>query len=183
MKTELTVRKIEEMREVARSSVASAKEDGVTVEEAYYVIHHPGMNITVLPEYRLGEEYPKTYGHFHQPEAEETYEVLLGEAGILLQKGVDPAEEVRLIRLKKGDSFTVPEGYAHSLINLGKGSVVTLDDHDPARFNNDYEPIRGKHGFAYYIVEKNGKPEAVPNPNYKKVPRLEILNQWINPQR
>lgn len=174
METTLSIRKIEEMREVARSSVASAKEDGVTVEEAYYVIHRPGRNITILPEYHLGKEYPKTYGHFHQPDGEETYKVLLGEAGSLLQKGVDPVEKIKLVKLKKDDSFTVPKGYAHTLINLGKGPVATLDDHDPAKFENDYAPIKEKHGFAYYLMEEGGKLKAVPNPNYKKVPRLEI---------
>lgn len=176
------------MREVARSSVASAKADGSVVEDlysrqrtslraqqaAYYMIRRPGMNITVLPEYRLGKEYPKTYGHFHQPESEETYGILLGEAAVLIQRGIDPVEEISLVKLKKGDSFTIPKGYAHSLINLGRGPVVTVDDNDPARMTNDYEPIRNKRGFAYYIIEEGGKLKAVPNPNYAQVPRLEI---------
>lgn len=167
----MSIRKIEEMREVAMSPESLAEGD------AYFVIHRSGMNITVLPEYRLGEEYPKTYGHFHEPKSEETYEILLGEAGALIQKGVDPVEAIQLVKLKKGDLFTVSKGYAHSLINLGKGPVVTLDDHDPAKFDNDYALIKEKRGFAYYIVEKNGKPKAVSNPNYKKVPHLEIPAQ------
>lgn len=164
--TKFSIRKIDEMREILMDSTASAP------EQLYFVIHQPGKNVTILPHYRLGKEYPKTYGHFHKPEAEETYTVLIGEAGILIQKGVDPVEEIRLIKLKKGRQFTVPKGYAHSLINLGKGPVVTLDDHDPAKFDNNYEPIRKKHGFAYYIIEEGGKLKAVPNPNYVKVPPL-----------
>lgn len=152
------------------------KKDGATIKDAYYMIRRPGMNITVLPEYRLGKEYPKTYGHFHEPESEETYEVLLGEAAILIQKGMDPVEETKLIKLKKGDSFTVPKGYAHSLINLGKGPVVTLDDYDPARFKNNYDPIRERRGFAYYLIEEDGKLKATPNPNYAKVPPLKLTN-------
>lgn len=174
MKTWLSIRKIEEMREVARSSVASAKENGATVEGAYYMVRSPGMNITILPKYRLGKEYPKTYGHFHKPETEETYKIFLGDAAALIQKGIDPVEEIRLIKLKKGDSFTIPKGYAHSLINLGKGPVVTLDDYDPAKTSNDYDPIREKRGFAYYLIEEEGNLEVVPNPNYKGVPRLEF---------
>lgn len=141
-------------------------------QELYYVIHQPGANITILPKYRLGREYPKTYGHFHEPEAEETYKVLSGEAGILLQKGTDLLEEVRLVKLKKGESFTVPKEYAHCLVNLGEGPVVTLDDHDPAKFDNNYEPIRKKHGFAYYLIEEGGKLKAIPNPDYTQVPPL-----------
>jgi len=141
-------------------------------EQLYFVIHQPGKNITILPHYHLGKEYPKTYGHFHKPEAEETYTVLIGEVGILIQKGVDLVEEIRLIKLKKGESFTVPKGYAHSLINFGKGPAVTLDDHDPAKFENDYELIRQRRGFAYYLAEEEGELKAIPNPNYTKVPPL-----------
>jgi len=162
MKTTLSIRKFVAMREVMMDPYASAP------EELYYMIRRPGMNITVLPEYRLGQEYPKTYGHFHQPESEETYEILLGDAAILIQKGIDPVEEIRLVRLKKGDSFTVPKGYAHSLINLGKSPVVTLDNHDPAKFANNYDPIREKRGFAYYITEESGKVQTAPNPKYSK---------------
>lgn len=142
-------------------------------EELYYMIRKPEADITVLPEYRLGQEYPKTYGHFHQPEGEERYEILLGDAAILIQKGTDPVEEVRLIKLKKGDSLTVPKGYAHSLINLGKGPVVTLDDYDPVKSTNDYDPIREKRGFAYYLIEEGGEMRTALNPHYAKVPPMK----------
>ena len=175
METKLSVRKISEMREVTMSSEALAKEDdGSVVEDTYYMIRRPGMNLTILPEYRLGREYPKTYGHFHEPESEETYEVLLGEAAILIQRGTDPVEEIKLIKLKKGDSFTVPKGYAHSLINLGEGPVVTLDDYDPAEFRNNYDPIREKRGFAHYLLEEDKELKATPNSNYAEVPSLKI---------
>jgi len=164
--TKFSIRKIDEMREVLMDSTASAP------EQLYFVIHQPGKNVTILPHYRLGREYPKTYGHFHKPEAEERYRILMGEVGILIQKGVDHVEEIRLIKLKKGGQFTVPKGYAHSLINLGRGPVVTLDDHDPEKFENDYHLIKGKHGFAYYLTEEKGKLKTIPNPNYVRVPSL-----------
>lgn len=150
-------------------------DDGSVVEAAYYMIRREGMDVTVLPEYRLGKEYPKTYGHFHKPPAEEKYEILLGEVGMLLQKGTDPVEEVKLVRLKKGDTITTPKGYAHCMINLGVGPAVTLDDHDSSRCENDYLPIKAKRGFAYYIVEEDGEMKAVANPNYAQVPPLEIV--------
>jgi len=166
--TVLSIRTAKEMREVMMDPAANAP------EEAYYMIRRSGMNITVLPEYRLGREYPKTYGHFHQPEAEEKYEILLGEAAMLLQKGVNPIGEVRLIRLERGDSITVPKGYAHSLVNLGTGPVATLDDHDSANFENVYDWIRTKCGFAYYIVEDSeGRPEAIPNLHYEGIPPIK----------
>lgn len=148
--------------------------DASAPDELYYMLRKPGLNITVLPEYRLSKEYPKTHGHFHEPKVKETYEVLMGEAAILIQKGVDLVEEVKLIKLRKGDSFTVPKGYAHSLINLGRGPVVTADDHDPARYTNNYDLIRKRRGFAYYITEEGRKIKAIPNPNYTNVPPLKV---------
>lgn len=143
-------------------------------KELYHMIRTPGRNITILPEYQLGKEYPKTYGHFHKPKAEETYELLLGEAAMLIQKGVDPVEEIKLVRLERNKPLTISKGYAHALINLGEGPAVTVDDHDPTRMVNDYEPIKKKHGFAYYLVEDDeGNPKPVSNPNYSKVPPLK----------
>jgi oxalate decarboxylase/phosphoglucose isomerase-like protein (cupin superfamily) len=168
MATGLSIRKPEEMQEVLADPTADMPSD------LYYMIRRPGMNITVLPEYRLGKEYPKTYGHFHKPEAEETYQILFGEAAMLVQKGVDPVEEIKMIRLKRGDSITVPKGYAHCLINLGKGPVATLDDHGLVKFENDYEPIREKRGFAYYLVEDDeGRPRAILNSRYQDAPPLK----------
>jgi len=168
METKISVRKSEEMQEVAADPTVPIP------EELYYMIRCPGMNVTVIPEYRLGQEYPKTYGHLHEPEAEEIYEILYGEAIMLLQRGIDRVEEVRLITLKKGDSITVAKGYAHALINIGEGPLVTIDDYDPANFSNDYEKIKRKHGFAYYIVEDDeGRPKAVPNPLYEEVPPVK----------
>jgi oxalate decarboxylase/phosphoglucose isomerase-like protein (cupin superfamily) len=167
--TKLSIRKPEEIQEVMMDPSASIP------EEIYYMIRTPGRNITVLPKYRLGKEYPKTYGHFHKPEAEETYEVLLGEAAMLLQKGINPVKEIKLVRMGRNKPFTVPKGYAHAMINLGKGPVVTVDDNDPERMTNDYLPIKEKHGFAYYLVEDDeGRPKAIPNSNYSEVPSLKI---------
>jgi len=180
LETKLSIRTPEEIQEVLMNPAVPISEEcypavgGTSLRAAYYMVRRPGMNITILPEYRLGQEYPKTYGHFHKPEAEETYEILLGEAAMLVQKGVDPVTEVRLVRLRKGDSITVPKGYAHSLINLGRGPVVTVDDYDPANFENVYDQIRAKRGFAYYLIEESGKLRAVANPSYGDVPPLEM---------
>jgi len=175
--TTLSVRTVEEMREVMMlPGVLTCRRKEPLVKDAYYVIHFPGRNITILPEYRLGQEYPKTYGHIHKPSAEETYEVLLGDAAMLLQRGIYSVNEVKLVRLKRGDSITVPADYAHILINLGKGPVVTIDDHDPAKYANEYSPIREMRGFSYYLVEDSeGNLKAVLNPRYKRVPSLSIV--------
>ena len=79
----LSPRKISEMKEVAYQP-----EEILLSEEdlAYIVVRNPGNNLTIFPNYRLGSEYPRTYGHFHVPDYAENYRVIFGRAGFLLQK-------------------------------------------------------------------------------------------------
>jgi len=169
----VSTRKIEEMREVAYRP----EEIGMDAEYlAYIVVRNPGQNITITPQYRLGgNEYPKTYGHYHRPGYPETYRVFSGKAGFLIQRleGGQVAE-ITLKIVTAGEEFTVPEGYAHVSMNLGNGYLVTLDDHDPAHFENDYGPIKEHRGLGYYILDKEGEIEAIPNPAYGKLPPLKI---------
>ncbi|HLD96343.1 MAG TPA: glucose-6-phosphate isomerase family protein [Patescibacteria group bacterium] len=195
----LTPRKISEMKEVAYrpDEIALDGED-----QAYIVIRNPGNNLTIFPHYRLGSEYPKTYGHFHVPPYAENYQVVFGRAGFLLQKM--EGEKVigaQLKTLEVGEKFTVPAGWGHVALNLGEGYLITQDDHDPAHFDNDYSLVKKMRGFAYYIcdskmtspssspasrraterergqhlVEDGGNWKAVPNPSYTEVPTLEVV--------
>ena len=66
----------------------------------------------------------------------------------------------------KGDVVTVPEGYAHLLVNTGQVDLVTLDNWDPQWAKHDYQSIIDKQGFAYYVVKGATGPELIPNPNY-----------------
>ena len=38
----------------------------------------------------------------------------------------------------------------------------------------DYENVKKMHGFAYYVVEKDGAPALVPNPLYKEVRKTDF---------
>ncbi len=167
-----SIRKIGEMKEVAYKSQDISLGDD---EPAYFVIRKPGRNLTIFASYRLGGgEFPKTYGHFHVPPYEETYQVLYGKAAFLLQKmDGDKVSEVIFKVLDVGDTFTVPKGYGHVMLNMGDDYVITMDDHDPAHFDNDYEMVKQKRGFGYYIIEKKEGWEAVPNPNYPDLPPLK----------
>ncbi|NIT04358.1 hypothetical protein GTO10_05595 [Candidatus Saccharibacteria bacterium] len=167
----ITVRKIEEMKEVCLEPKAIELKDS---DEAYWVIREPGRNLTIFAPYRLGREFPKTYGHFHVPPYEETYKVLYGKAAFLIQKMEgEKVSEVQFKVLEEGESFTVPLGFGHTMLNLGDDYVITMDDHDPKHFENDYSLIKKLRGFAYYIVEKDGGWESIPNENYKNLPPLK----------
>lgn len=139
-------------------------------------------NITVWEPGKVGDEYIKTYGHYHIGQLDETYWLLFGNGVVLQQKLVDEsvADEVaefKAIPVASGDSIYMPPGYGHLVANIGTTYMVTADD-SPVNFGNaneasmpghaDYELVKKMHGFAYYVVERNGAPALIKNPLYTK---------------
>jgi oxalate decarboxylase/phosphoglucose isomerase-like protein (cupin superfamily) len=151
-------------------------------------------NITVWESGLVGREYIKTYGHYHVSDFLETYTVLAGLGIILLQErkldksGVPINNEVNYVKaifVKTGSVVKIPERAGHLAINIGDTWFVTSDD-SPVNFEKakeaawpkhaDYESVKNMHGFAYYVVKKDGKPVFVKNPNYKNVPEIITEN-------
>lgn len=169
--------------------------------EVYYVIrdadllHGSEPNITIIPPHKINQEFPKTFGHYHNHGETETYRVLYGKASLLIQKPVNNPNftphsfsdgglpnhlnynqiaEVKLLRAKAGQSLKVPAGFGHCLINLSQDLLVTAD-WESENAGHIYEPIQKLHGFCYYIVEENGRPKAIKNNNYQKVPDFKLF--------
>lgn len=155
----------------------------------YYMIRggKDQRNVTVWEPGTVGGEYIKTYGHYHVGQLDETYWILLGEGIALLQKLAtdaegnmipDVVEEFKALKVKAGDSVYMPPGHGHLVVNTGPTYFVTADD-SPVHFDDpdpaglpghaDYEPVKKMKGFAYYVIEKDGSPALVKNPNYKEV--------------
>jgi glucose-6-phosphate isomerase, archaeal len=167
-----------------RDVLMSPDSDG---PEVYYYMIRGGKekrNVTIWESGVVGSEYIKTFGHYHVQNFSETYEVLAGEGLILLQDvPVDGAVGwVKAIYVKPGDRVRIPERAGHLGVNLGKSWLVTMDD-SPVNLSGDqsawpkhadYESVRGLRGFAYYVVEKDGQPIFVKNPNYKNHPDVVI---------
>lgn len=172
--------------------------EAVAPEIHYYMIRGgtDKTNITVWETGTVGGEYIKTYGHYHVGKIDETYHVVAGEGVILLQtrkmddQGKPIDDEIDIfyaIKVKAGDSVFIPSGTGHLAVNTGKTWFVTVDD-SPVNFEEkdpvslpghaDYEPVKKLKGFAYYLVEENGKPTLVKNPNYKVIPDA----YWFTPQ-
>ena len=153
-------------------------------EVHYYMIRGGSekKNITVWESGRVGDEYIKTFGHYHVSDFIETYEILAGEGIIMLQSPVveNKVEWVKAIFVKVGNSVQIPKRAGHLMVNTGASWLVTIDDSPVEGMDQawpkhaDYEPVRRMHGFAYYIVEKGGRPEFVKNPNYKNHPDVII---------
>ncbi|MCL4375148.1 hypothetical protein M1523_04800 [Patescibacteria group bacterium] len=159
----------------------------------YYMIRggHNQKNITVWEPGKVGGEYIKTYGHYHVGDLDENYWVLLGTGVAVLQKLAvndrgqtipDRVAEFRALCVKSGDRIYMPPGYGHLLTNTGDTFLVTADD-SPVNFKNqneagspghaDYATVRQTRGFAFYVVEHEGKPALVKNPRFHEVTKLE----------
>jgi len=153
----------------------------------YYMIRGgvDQKNITVWEPGTISGEYIKTYGHYHVGKLEETYWVLYGQGVTLLQKleadGI--VEEFKAIQVKAGDQVHMPSGYGHLFANVGETYFVTADD-SPVSFTDvdtasmpghaDYEPVKRMQGFAYYVVEHEGKPALKRNPKYKEIKKKDF---------
>lgn len=184
MKSPYACRSQKEMKDVVMNPEA------IGPENHYYMIRGGSDkgNITVWESGTIGGEYIKTYGHYHVGKLDETYTILSGEGIIILQErddSDDVLKSFKAIKVKSGDSVFIPSGMGHLGINIGKTWLVTRDD-SPVNLdeNNavsfpghaDYEPFKKLHGAGYYVVEKNGKIEFIKNPNYKKLPEVELIN-------
>ncbi len=177
----------EKMKEVLYDPAAEGP------EIHYYMIRggKDKKNITVWEVGKVGDEFIKTYGHYHVGKLDETYWILEGEGIVLLQKRKDDKDDeietFYAIPVKAGDSVFIPSGMGHLVVNTGKEWLVTSDD-SPVNFEEadpvslpghaDYEPVKRMHGFAYYCIDQNGKPTLVKNPNYKVIPEP----QWLTPE-
>jgi oxalate decarboxylase/phosphoglucose isomerase-like protein (cupin superfamily) len=174
----LATRTHEEMKKVLMDPEAT----GPAVH--YYMIRggKDQRNVTVWEPGTVGVEYIKTFGHYHVGDLEETYWVVEGEGVLLQQKlsGEDPSKvaEFKAQIVKAGDNIHIPSGYGHLVANTGSTFLVSVDD-SPVDFTEadpvslpghaDYAKVEQMHGFAYYIVEKDGRPALVKNPHYSEV--------------
>ena len=167
---------------------------GVGPEIHYYMIRGgvDQKNIAVWEPGTISGEYIKTYGHYHIGDLSETYWIIFGEGVALLQKLKenengelisDEVEEFKAILVKTGDTVFMPPKWGHLVVNIGETYFATADDSpvnfgdkDPVGFpgHADYEPVKKMKGFAYYVVEKDGKPALKRNPLYKSIEKEDL---------
>lgn len=176
--------KLSSTRQLAGMKAVLQDPDSSGPDPVYWVFPDSFMdnkwaNLTVIVPGKVGNEYTKTYGHYHPEDApDETYHLIEGEGVLQLQKkhfenGVwDPSrvDEVYLIKARPGDEVVIRKEFGHSWSNIGLGPLLSFDNwtfgHTPA----DYEPMEKYQGLAYYLVVENGEVKAVPNPKYQNLP-------------
>lgn len=143
------------------------------------------FDITVIPLRPLGEEYPKTYGHYH-PKSEdglaypEVYQVLHGSALFFLQKkNRNGTVEVSMVDAKAKDVVVLPPSYGHNTVNNGKEMLV-LANLVYDRLTPMYDDYEKNQGGAYYYL-KGG--EVAQNTNYivernERIPAAKLNERY-----
>ena len=181
-------RENEEMKDVLMDP------EGVGPAIHYYMIRGGAdqKNITVWEPGTISGEYIKTLGHYHIGDLSETYQIIYGQGVALLQKLAedengemisDEVAEFKAIPVKTGDEIFMPPKFGHLVANVGNTYFATVDDspvnfgdRDPADFpgHANYELVKKMRGFAYYVVERDGKPALKRNPLYKSIAKEDL---------
>jgi oxalate decarboxylase/phosphoglucose isomerase-like protein (cupin superfamily) len=149
-------------------------------------------NVTVWEPGTIGGEYIKAFGHYHVDDLPETYWIRNGSGIVLLQKLetdidskliADRVAEFKVIHVKEGDVVHIPIRYGHLVANTSETFLTTVDD-SPVDFGDadpsghpghaDYSLVEKMKGFAYYIVEHNGKPALIKNSKYKNIAKADL---------
>src|SRR3989344_8578319 len=162
------------------------KEDAALFENS-----HLRFDITVLPPMKIGAEFNKTYGHYHEMATSklsyhELYEILRGEAYYLLQQKQSMVSNevlaVFLVHAKAGDKVIIPPNFGHTTINASSEMLV-MDNLNEWKFKSDYMPYKQKRGAAYYYLQNEKKR----NMSYSGARKLQEMpahdfNRLVNPQ-
>ncbi len=116
-------------------------------------------DITVVPPRMFGEEYVKTYGHYHTEAKEgltypELYQILNGEAVFIMQTlHKDDSMDCIITKCKKGDIVFIPPNYGHVMVNPSLSSTLVSANIVSNSFNSDYTEYKANHGGAYYYTK------------------------------
>lgn len=121
-----------------------------------------GMSI-VYPG-KVGNEYYMTKGHFHTIlETGEVYYCLSGHGYMMLE---NPEGDWSCQELIPGKAVYCPKRYAHRSINVSPNETLRTFFVFRADAGHDYGTIEEK-GYRHLLVEKDGAPAIIDNPNWK----------------
>jgi glucose-6-phosphate isomerase len=154
---------------------------GFAADKARFHAHGLRYDITVLVPAKLGQEWNKTFGHYH-PKAPggayypEVYEVIAGKAVYALQhKGEDGRiDDVLGIPASPGDKVFMLPGYGHATINIGDTPLV-MANWVAGEFESEYGDYKERHGAAYYALEGTEAVRWQPNPRYDNPPEVRVV--------
>ena len=112
---------------------------------------------------KVGNEYFMTKGHFHNiMDTAEVYYCLSG-CGYMMMETMRGNWETQ--KMTTGTAVYVPGNYAHRSINTSDLEPLVTFFAFRGDAGHDYGKIESK-GFRKLIVEKDGQPEIIDNPNW-----------------
>ncbi len=113
---------------------------------------------------KVGDEYFMTKGHFHEVlDAAEVYYCIAGQGCMLMES---PEGDWEIREFLPGRAVYVPGRYAHRSINTSPDRPLITFFAFRGDAGHDYGTIEKK-GFRKLVVEKDGKPAVVDNPNWR----------------
>ena len=119
---------------------------------------------SILNPGKVGDEYFFTKGHFHTIlETAEVYYCLKGHGYMLME---NPEGDWSAQEIKPGGAVYVPKRYAHRSINVDPTEQLVTFYVYRADAGHDYGTIETK-GYRKLLVEKDGEPTIIDNPNWK----------------
>lgn len=149
---------------------------GVCLEKHRKKIRAAGLryDITILPAFTVGDEYNKTFGHYHplvkgtSTAFPEVYEVLRGRALYLLQND----SEFLVFDAREGYKCVMLPGFGHVTVNPSSlRETLVMANWVCPDFASDYGPIE-RHGGAQWLYTVKGFAE---NRKYGLVPGIKLL--------
>jgi glucose-6-phosphate isomerase len=134
------------------------------------------LNLTLLRNGFIGDEYIRTNGHYHalvsgtQDTYPEIYQVLRGSIMYMLQH--KNGRIFKAVEMKGGDVIVVPPNYMHAFANIGDAPALMIDANagESMRLPHDYKSVSDKKGFTYRLM-RGGVFEK--NDNYTEFPSVK----------
>jgi len=145
--------------------------------------HGLRYDVTIMPPLLLGEEYVKTFGHYHQPHGEEgsppeIFEVLEGEALFLAQKErFGKTAQVFLWTVKEGERILMSSDYGHVMINAS-GRQLVVGNLIAQNCVQMYDPYIRRRGAAFYVLTGM---RLVKNPRYPEAREIQTAKVDAHP--
>jgi len=127
---------------------------------------------------REGEEFPRTFGHYHSKGFAELFKVIEGRTMALMQKYEDEPNAIKeayLVEAVAGENLIILPDFGFTNINPDESDLLFSNWIDIG-VENLYDFIKENNGFCYRAIrdgEKGVKFEK--NENYKEVPELVRL--------
>lgn len=182
-KVEADIRTRKQMLAVLKNPDAPAPDDfyymyrnvRMQKDEKKIAANNLRYDITVLPAFMSGDEYNKTFGHYHPKKQgtetwyPEVYEVLHGRAHYLLQD--ENATRFCVYEARAGDKCVMMPGFGHITVNPSRSETLVMANWVYPGFKSLYDPIEEFGGAALFETEKG----FIPNGNYARHMNIKLI--------